>query len=399
MCCPLYSEKAPSLKKFAGEHLEADQYHEAMKDPETVIIDVRNAYESAIGNFQPPKGKNNFNQFLAHLCIELSSHDPHFSHTNSGGAKLIDPKMRNSVEFPKWLNSAETQKQLTGKKVLMYCTGGIRCERATALLNQMSTVQEDLKPKGVYHCRGGIERYVKTFPQGGYWKGKNYLFDRRMEQTPDVKGDIAVENDIVSKCCLCKRKWTQYRGQYKCNRSLCRVPVIVCDSCVTAATAKPETLVCDLCTEGYRAPSEMPDLVSMKRKAEEIVQDIDNVSGSPGARLLSKKPKKYHKDRLFLKRVPLTASFTKIKEALGSDKVERLKWLTDKDSGGFYGSCIVSITKANDLKLILDRSTSQCGIRIEKKKIKIGKVFEKSNEDTFKDFVQKEYPPIGIIQR
>ena len=90
------SDKAPSLKKFAGEHLEADDYHKAMQDPNAVIIDVRNAYESAIGHFQPPEN----------------------------GAKLIDPKMRNSIEFPKWLNSEETQKQLTGKKVLMYCTGG-----------------------------------------------------------------------------------------------------------------------------------------------------------------------------------------------------------------------------------------------------------------------------------
>jgi len=138
------SDKAPSLKKFAGEHLEADEYHKAMQDPEAVIIDVRNKYESDIGNFQPPEN----------------------------GAKLIDPKMRNSIEFPKWLNSEETQKQLTGKKVLMYCTGGIRCERATALLNQMSAVKEELKPKGVYHCRGGIERYIKTYPSGGFWKGK-----------------------------------------------------------------------------------------------------------------------------------------------------------------------------------------------------------------------------------
>jgi rhodanese-related sulfurtransferase len=70
---------------------EADEYHEAMKDPEAVIIDVRNAYESAIGHFQPPES----------------------------GAKLIDPKMRNSIEFPKWLNSEETKKQLEGKKVLV----------------------------------------------------------------------------------------------------------------------------------------------------------------------------------------------------------------------------------------------------------------------------------------
>jgi predicted sulfurtransferase len=66
-----------------------------MSSDNTVIIDVRNAYESAIGNFCPPLG----------------------------GAELIDPQMRNSIEFPKWLADEQTQKKLHGKKVLMYCTG------------------------------------------------------------------------------------------------------------------------------------------------------------------------------------------------------------------------------------------------------------------------------------
>ena len=67
-------------------------------------------------------------------------------------------------------------------QVMMYCTGGIRCERASALLDQMEKATEELSTEGVYHCRGGIERYLKTYPEGGYWKGKNYLFDRRFEQ-------------------------------------------------------------------------------------------------------------------------------------------------------------------------------------------------------------------------
>ena len=364
----IYSDKAPSLKKFAGEHLEADEYHKAMQDPDTVVIDVRNAYESAIGAFQPPEG----------------------------GAKLIDPKMRNSIEFPKWLNSKETQKQLTGKKVLMYCTGGIRCERATALLNQMSTVNEDLKPKGVYHCRGGIERYVKTFPEGGFWKGKNYLFDRRMEQTPSVKTDNAVESDIDAKCCLCRVKWTVYRGQFKCNRSLCRVPVIVCESCTSAATEKPESLVCELCLEGYRVPSAVPDLVAMKRKAERLVDEKPlDPSMASEKQVLAKKPKTYYKDRLFLRRVPLTASFTKVKEALGSYQVKQLQWLTDQENGSFYGSCIVLMANVDSRKQVLERSSSKGGIKIDKKKIKVAEVFVKGETDVFKDFVQKEYPPVG----
>ena len=347
-----------------------------MEDPETVIIDVRNAYESAIGNFQPPKN----------------------------GAKLIDPKMRNSIEFPKWLNSEDTQKQLTGKKVLMYCTGGIRCERATALLNQMSTVQEELKPKGVYHCRGGIERYVKTFPNGGYWKGKNYLFDKRMEQTPDIKDDSAVEKDIASaRCCLCQVKHTIYRGQFKCSRGRCGVPVIVCNACTTTATEKPGKLVCELCKEGYRAPSEAPDLVALKRKAEELVggdppNHAETTDTSVERHPLAKKPKVYYNDRVFLRRVPLTASFTKIKELLGEDMVKRLVWMIDKESGGFYGSCVVLLSSLTDLKKILDRSTSS-GIKMDKKRIKVAEVFRKGADDDegllFHNFVQREYPPVG----
>ena len=140
-------------------HLEADKYHEMMKDKDAVIIDVRNYYESAIGHFAPP----------------------------AGGAELLDPKMRNSHEFPKWLNMPETQEKLKGKKVMMYCTGGIRCERASALLDQMEKTSKDLSTQGIFMVRGGIERYIKTFPEGGHWKGFNYLFDRRFEQQPDLK--------------------------------------------------------------------------------------------------------------------------------------------------------------------------------------------------------------------
>lgn len=284
----------------------------------------------------------------------------------------------------------------------MYCTGGIRCERATALLNQMSTVSEELKPKGVYHCRGGIERYVKTFPLGGYWKGKNYLFDKRMEQTPNIKTDSAVEKDIVARCCLCLVKHTVYRGQFKCSRSLCGVPVIVCNACTTMAAEKPEKLMCELCKEGYRAPSEMPDLVAMKRKAEQLVGDetpsldisaTDSLTQHP----LAKKPKVYYEDRLFLRRVPLATSFTKIKDVLGEDKVKRLVWLTDKESGGFYGSCVVLLSSPSDAKQILDRSSSTGGIKIDKKRIKVAEMFRKDadEDDLFGNFVQREYPPVG----
>jgi predicted sulfurtransferase len=152
----LGGERAPLLKQNTAKHLEAVEYHTMLGDKDTVVIDVRNYYETCIGRIEPP----------------------------SGGATFLDPQMRNSREFPKWLNAPETKEKLKGKKVMMYCTGGIRCERATALLSQMERAEDDLQTNGIYHVRGGIDRYLKTFPEGGYWKGRNYLFDLRGEQKP-----------------------------------------------------------------------------------------------------------------------------------------------------------------------------------------------------------------------
>ena len=113
-----------------------------------------------------------------------------------GGATYIDPKMRKvrttnlhtsvdkdaepntirrtgaqSTDFPSWLAEPETKKKLEGKTVMMFCTGGIRCERASAYLN--TKMGEDVK--GVYQLQGGIERYLQAFPEGGFWRGKNFV--------------------------------------------------------------------------------------------------------------------------------------------------------------------------------------------------------------------------------
>ena len=136
----LPSEVAPSLSTSHARHVDADEYHKLMSNPDSVIIDVRNTYETAIGHFQPPPG----------------------------GATFLDPKMRNSIEFPKWLNAPETQRQIHGKQVLMYCTGGIRCERASALLDALARTSDGaFQVADTVMVRGGIERYVKTFPEGG----------------------------------------------------------------------------------------------------------------------------------------------------------------------------------------------------------------------------------------
>jgi predicted sulfurtransferase len=91
-----------------GTHLEPEKYHELMQKPNTVIVDVRNHYEAEIGRF--------------------------IGQETAGGAKYVDPKMRKSTDFMGWLEKEETKKELEGKEVLMYCTGGVRCERASVLV-------------------------------------------------------------------------------------------------------------------------------------------------------------------------------------------------------------------------------------------------------------------------
>ena len=150
----LAGERAPAIQ-MSGVHLEPKDYHEKMREDNTVIIDVRNHYEAAIGKFKPP----------------------------STGAKYIDPMMRKSTEFPVWLDKPETKEMLKGKQVLMYCTGGVRCERASALLRTKIENEEDTKAlgiQGVYQLQGGIDKYFRDFPEGGWWKGKNYVFGKMM---------------------------------------------------------------------------------------------------------------------------------------------------------------------------------------------------------------------------
>jgi predicted sulfurtransferase len=73
---------------------------------------------------------------------------------------------------------------------MLYCG---RCERASALLHEIEKTSDDVSTQGIFMVRGGIERYLKTFPEGGHWKGYNYLFDRRFEQQPELKSSVALE--------------------------------------------------------------------------------------------------------------------------------------------------------------------------------------------------------------
>mmetsp|Transcript_121834 Transcript_121834/g.234995 ORF Transcript_121834/g.234995 Transcript_121834/m.234995 type:complete len:514 (+) Transcript_121834:65-1606(+) len=362
-------EKAPSLKDNRTTHVEAVEYHKMMAEKDSVIIDVRNFYESNIGHFQPP----------------------------TGGAELLDPKMRNSHEFPKWLNMPETKEKLKGKKVMMYCTGGIRCERASALLSQIENQEEDFQTQGIVMVRGGIERYMRTFPEGGFWKGKNYLFDRRFEQVPEKKSADALEKDVESFCCVCRKPWGQYRGAYKCGEKLCQVPVIVCDDCQHAEVDKP-ALRCPLCVEGYSLREK--DKCALKDAVYDVTSTGTKRKANPADEKAQKKRAKHEgkkpSKRIFVGNLPLVIDATAIKNVLG-DAVKLIHWIPDRKTGLWYGSTFVEMVSKQEAKRVVQEASEGNGIRIGKRRLRVNFAPPgESDEWPPADHKELERPPIPV---
>lgn len=186
-----------------GTHLPPVEFHQALANPNSVVIDVRNFNETIIGKFAPPGGEG----------------------------KVLDPCMRRSTEFPDWID--ENRKKLEGKQVLMYCTAGVRCERASAFMRKKGI-------ENVFQLEGGIHRYLDAFPDdGGYWIGKNYTFDKRFSHG-------AKQSTTISNCVHCGEPWDRYQAQKKCGK--CSMEVLFCRTCQRSETQPPpKSLRCPLC--------------------------------------------------------------------------------------------------------------------------------------------------------
>ena len=121
-----------------GTYVEPEDWNDLISDPNVVLIDTRNDYEVGIGTFR--------------------------------GA--IDPETRSFREFPDWVKDSGLAD--TGKKVAMFCTGGIRCEKASAYMRELGV--ED-----VYHLKGGILKYLELVPEpDSLWQGECFVFDDRV---------------------------------------------------------------------------------------------------------------------------------------------------------------------------------------------------------------------------
>ena len=165
--------------KDGAEHLTPDQTHELFlnQPDDLVVLDGRNNYESAVGSF----------------------------------AGAIKPNIRYFRQFPEYID--QNIDQFKDKTVLMYCTGGIRCERASAYLNNKKIA------KTVYQVQGGIHRYVQQFPDG-FFRGKNYVFDQRIA--------VKVNDDVLSACGHCKKSNDDY---INCLNALCNKHFTCCALC------------------------------------------------------------------------------------------------------------------------------------------------------------------------
>ena len=201
---------APLNKR--GTHLSPPEFHKALEQTNTICLDVRNFNESLIGKFVPPGD------------IPV---------TGAPG-KVTDMLMRRSTDFPRWVD--RNKERLEGKKVLLYCTAGVRCERASAFLRHKGI-------DDVYQLDGGVHRYLEHFKEGGgHWKGKNYTFDKRFAHGAD-------NTEIISNCVHCDAPWERYQSSSKCAK--CKMEVLLCRRCQrTPNPPKKHLLFCPLCKPG-----------------------------------------------------------------------------------------------------------------------------------------------------
>ncbi len=164
-----------------GTHLTPQQVHDLLsQNPEDlVIIDTRNNYESRVGTFT--------------------------------GA--ICPDTQYFRQFPQYVE--ENKELFENKQVLMVCTGGVRCERASGF------VKKAVHTKNVYQLKGGIHRYIEQFPDG-HFRGSNYVFDARVIQR--------VNDDILSSCDICTNVPTDYYNN--CKNAQCNKQYLTCPSCL-----------------------------------------------------------------------------------------------------------------------------------------------------------------------
>ena len=144
--------------KTAGEYVKPEDWNSLLQEDDILLIDTRNDYEYSIGTFRDS----------------------------------INPKTKKFRDFPKWLKDQDfTKEDKNNKKVAMFCTGGIRCEKASSLMKNEGF-------KKVYHLKGGVLKYFESVSKDkSLWDGECFVFDDRVS----VKHDLSIgDYDMCHGC-------------------------------------------------------------------------------------------------------------------------------------------------------------------------------------------------------
>lgn len=184
-----------------GTHLSAKEFNEALVQPGTVVVDMRNHYESEVGHFKNA------------ICPDADTF---------------------RQELPIVLDLLKDQKE---KKILLYCTGGIRCEKASAFLRHHGFEDVNQLNGGIIH----YARQVKSENIESKFIGKNFVFDERMGER--------ITEDIISTCHQCGSLSDRH---VNCANDDCHLLFIQCESC----TEKTKGCCTPYCTEIFSLPLE-----------------------------------------------------------------------------------------------------------------------------------------------
>jgi UPF0176 protein len=175
---------APCDLSLTGEYLSPEKWKEMLdrRDEKTLLLDVRNDYEWELGHFE--------------------------------GAEL--PILEKFREFPDFAKKLKSERDPKETKVMMYCTGGIRCELYSALLKKEGFEQ-------VFQLQGGIIQYgLKEGTK--HWKGKLFVFDDRLS----IPISETEESEVISKCIYCNAASDTY---YNCANMDCNELFLCCFKC------------------------------------------------------------------------------------------------------------------------------------------------------------------------
>ena len=173
------NDPAFSMQK-KGKYINAENFNKLTEDPDTIIVDMRNHYEFEVGHFEN--------------AVEIPS-----------------DTFREQLPM-----AAGMLKDKSDKNIIMYCTGGIRCEKASAYLLHKGF-------ENVFHLEGGIINYANEAKEKGFankFKGKNFVFDDRLGER--------ISQEVIAKCHQCGSPADEHTN---CINSACHLLFIQCTEC------------------------------------------------------------------------------------------------------------------------------------------------------------------------